>query len=94
MNLLLSQDRPDDQKYNLFYFILGEQWFKPTAHDMRAALVKTVLENHRSWTTPGPPMSNFTAHSSSASMWSPINWELTSFKKGKKWSLCIFNPER
>ena len=41
MILLISHDRPADQKYNAVYFILGEQWFKPTAHDMRAALVKT-----------------------------------------------------
>ena len=61
MLLLISQDRPADQKYNAFYFILGEQWFKVTAHDMRTVLVSAVLENHRSQTTPGTPMSNFTS---------------------------------
>ena len=30
--------------YNAFYFILGEQWFNLTAHDMRTALVNAVLE--------------------------------------------------
>ena len=43
MILLICQDRPADQKYNAFYFILGEQWFKLTARDMRAALVSEVL---------------------------------------------------
>ena len=48
MILLIKQDRPADQKHNAFHFILGEQWFKLTAHDMRAALVKDMLENHKS----------------------------------------------
>ena len=49
MILLISQDRPADQKYNAFYyFILGEQRFNLRAHDMRTALVNAVLENHRS----------------------------------------------
>ena len=84
MILLIKQDRPADQKHNAFHFILGEQWFKLTAHVMRAALVSDILENHRSQTTPGTPMSNFTSPSSSASMRSPINWRLASFKKGIK----------
>ena len=48
MILLIKQDRPADQKHNAFHFILGEQWFKLTTIDMRAALVSDVLENHRS----------------------------------------------
>ena len=43
---LISQKRPSDQKYNTYYFILDEQWFNLTAHDMRSTLVNTVLENH------------------------------------------------
>ena len=39
MILLISQNRPAEPKYNAFYFILGEQWFNLTPHDMRAALV-------------------------------------------------------
>ena len=46
MILLISQDRPDDQKYNALYYILAEQWFNLTAHDMRTALVNAVLVNH------------------------------------------------
>ena len=42
---LISQKRPTDQKYNTFYFILDEQWFNLTAHDMRSTLVNAVLEN-------------------------------------------------
>ena len=44
---LISQKRPAEQKYNTFYFILGEQWFNVIAHDMRSALVNAVLEYHR-----------------------------------------------
>ena len=48
MNLLISQDRPDAQKYNLLYFISANKLFKLTAHDMKNALVKEVLQNHGS----------------------------------------------
>ena len=84
MILLISQNRPSDQKYNTFYFILGEQWFNLTAHDMRTALVNAVLENHRSQATPGTRMSHVTSTSSSASMRSRIHLELASFKEGIK----------
>ena len=83
MILLLSQDRPADQKYSSLYFLFREQWFNLTAHDMRTALVKTVLENHRSQKTPRTLMSNFTSPSLSASM-SPPSIGLASFKKGIK----------
>ena len=81
MILLISQDRPADQKYNFFYYILGEQWFNLTTHDMRSALVNAVLEYHRSQATPGTPMSHVTSPLSSASMRSPMHLELASFKK-------------
>ena len=84
MILLISQDRPADQKYSAFCFILGEQWFNLTAHDMRTALVNALLENHRSQATPGTPMSHFTSPLSSASLRSTIHLELASFKKGTK----------
>ena len=84
MILLFSQNRPANQKYNAFYFILGEQWFILMAHDMRTALVNAVLENHRSQATSGTPMSHVTSPSSSASIRSPIHLELASFKKGIK----------
>ena len=50
MNLLISQDRPDARKHSILYFISGNQLFKLTAHDMKNALVKEVLENHGSQT--------------------------------------------
>ena len=84
MILLISQNRPADQKYNSFYYILGEQWFNLAPHDMRSALVNAVLEYHRSQATPGTPMSHVTSPSSSASMRSPMHLELASFKKGIK----------
>ena len=84
MTLLISQDRPADQNYNLFYFILGDQLLKLTAIDMKSALINKLLENPRSQRTPRSPMSNFTFPSSSASMRSPFHLELASFKKGIK----------
>ena len=90
MILLIKQDRPTDQKHNAFHFILGEQWFKLTVHDMRTALVNAGFENHRPKTTPGTPMSNFTSPSSSASMMSPMNWSLASFKKGIKFGASAY----
>ena len=43
---IISHKRTADQKYNAFYFILGEQWFNLTAHDMRSTLVNAVLGNN------------------------------------------------
>ena len=34
MNILIKKDRPADQKYNMLYYVLDEQWLKLTAHDM------------------------------------------------------------
>ena len=84
MLLLISQNRPADQDYDAFDFILGDQWFNLTAHDMRSVLVNAVLEIHRSQASPGTPMLHVTSPSSSASMRSPIHSELASFKKGIK----------
>ena len=81
---LIKQNRPADQRYNPNYFILDEQWFNLTVHDMRSTLVNAVLENHRSEATPGIPMSLVTSPSSSTPMRSPIHIELASFKKSIK----------
>ena len=48
MILLICQDRPADQKYNLFNSIKGEQLFKLTAIDMGTVLINEMLENPRS----------------------------------------------
>ena len=82
--LLISQDRPADQKYNLFHFILGEQLFKLMAIDMKTTLINEMLENPRSKTTPRTLKSKFMSPSSSASMRSPIHLEPASFKKAIK----------
>ena len=79
---LIKQDRPADQRYNAYYFILDEQWFSLTVHDMRSTLVNAVLENHRSQTTPGTAMPLITYPSPSMS--SPIYTELASFKRSIK----------
>ena len=84
MSMLISQDRHDAQKHNLLYFISDSQLFKLTAHDMKSALVKEVLENHGSQTTPGTSMSNFTTPLSSAPTRSPIHLVLAPFKKAIK----------
>ena len=81
MTLLISQDRPADQKYNLFHFILGEQLFKLTAIDLKTALINEMLENPRSKTTPRTPKSKFTSPSSS-------------LEPEKMYSLCIVSSAR
>ena len=84
MTLLISQDRPAGQKYNLFHFILGEQLLQLTAIDMKIALINEMLDNPRSKTTPRTPKSKYTSPSSSAYIRSPIHLELVPFKKGIK----------
>ena len=79
---LIKQDRPADQRYNAYYFILDEQWFCLKVHDMRSTLANAVLENHRSQTTPGTTMTLIT--SPPPSMRSPIYTELASFRKSIK----------
>ena len=36
--------RPADQKYNAFYYIMDEQFYNLTAHDMRSASVNEVMK--------------------------------------------------
>ena len=61
MLILMDKSRPTDQHENTFYYLLDEQWNNLTAHDMRAALVNVVLENHRSKASPGTPMFHVTS---------------------------------
>ena len=84
MTLLIRKDRPADQKYNLFHFILGEQLFKLKTIDTKTVLINEMLENSRSKTTPRTLKSKITFPKSSASMRSPIHLELAPFKKGTK----------
>ena len=78
------KERPADQKCNILYFVLDDQWLNLTAHDMRTALVNAGLEYHEPQTPPRLTVSNSTPPSSSASMRSPIHMEPTPFKKGTK----------
>ena len=84
MLILMDKSRPTDQHENTFYYLLDERWTNLTAHDMRTALVNVVLENHRSKTSPGTPMSHVTSPATTASVRSPVNSELASFKKSIK----------
>ena len=73
-----------DQKCNVLYFILDDQWFNLTPHDMKTVLVNAGLEYHRPKETPGASMSNFSPPLSPASIWIPIHLELAPHKKGIK----------
>ena len=75
MILLISPDKPDDQKYNLSHSIKGEQLFKLK----KTALINEMFENPRSKTTFRALMYKITPPSSSASMRSPIHVELAPF---------------
>ena len=74
MNILIKWNRPADQKYNKFYYVIDEQWLKLTANDMRSALVDIKLDKQSTYRT----------HASPAPMRSPMNLKLASFKKGIK----------
>ena len=39
MDLLINQDKPEDQQDDKIYYVMDEQWTKITAKDMRTALV-------------------------------------------------------
>ena len=86
MNILIKQNRPADQKYNKFYYVIDEQWLKLTANDMRSALVDMKLDKQSTYRTHAStsPMPHRSSHSSPAPMRSPMNLELASFKKSIK----------
>ena len=79
MNILIKRERPVEQKCNVLYFLLIDQWFKLTAHDMRTALVNAALEYHEFQPSPETFMFNLTSPSSPSpkrplSIWSfPIH---------------------
>ena len=86
MDILIKQNRPADQKYNKFYYVIDEKWLKLTTHEMRSALVDMKLDKQSTYTThtSTSPMPHFSSHSSPAPMRSPMNLELASFKKSIK----------
>ena len=73
MIYLIKQDRPADQRYNAYFFILDEQWFSLTDHDMRSTLVNAVLENHSSQSTPGTALPLITSPPPSMRSQSTLN---------------------
>ena len=44
--LLIKRERPVDQKCNVLYFLIDDQWFNLTANDMKTTLVNTGMEYH------------------------------------------------
>ena len=86
MNILIKQNRPADQKYNKFYYVIDEQCLELTAHDMRSALVDMKLDKQSTYTThtSTSQMPHFSPHPSPGPVRSPMNLELASFKKSIK----------
>ena len=86
MNLLIKQDRPDDEKYNKLYFLIDEQWTTLTAYDMRSALIDEKQEKQNSHMCPATlcHMPHFRSPTSPVLMRTPMYLELSSFKKSIK----------
>ena len=86
MNLVIKQDRPDDEKYNKLYYLMDEQSTKLTTYDMRSALIGENQEEQNSHMSPATPyhMPHFRSPTSPVPMWPPMYLELTSFKKSIK----------
>ena len=68
MNLLIHKENPANQKCNVLYFILDDQWFNLTALDMKAVLINAALEYHEPQTIPVTSLPNSTSPPSPASM--------------------------
>ena len=75
--LLIKRERPVDQKCNVLYFLLDDQWFNLTANDMKITLVNAGMEYHEPQIIHGMSLSNSTSPPSPAPMRSPIHLELT-----------------
>ena len=78
MNLLMKQDRPDDEKYKKSYYLMDEQWSKLTAYDMRSALIHEKQEKQNCH------MPHLRSPPSPIPMRSPMYLELASLKKSIK----------
>ena len=75
--LLIKRERPVYQKCNVLYFLLDDQWFNLTAHDMKTTLVNAGMEYHEHQIIHGTSLPNSTSPPSTAPMRSPIHLELT-----------------
>ena len=69
MYLLIKRERPVDQKCNVLYFLLDDQWFNLTAKHMKTTLVNTGMEYQEPQITSLP---NSTSPPSPEPMRSPI----------------------
>ena len=78
MDLLINQDKPEDQQDDKLYYVRDEQSTKLTAKDMRTALVNAKSEQRSSSRTLMP---SFNTAPSSEPIKSPMTMELTSFKR-------------
>ena len=83
MNLLIKQDRTDDEKYNKLYHLRDDQWTKVTAYDMRAALIDEKQEKQNSHMSPATQchMPHLRSPTSPVPVRSPMYFELASLKK-------------
>ena len=75
--LLIERERSIDQKCNVLYFLLDDQWFNLTANDMKPTLVNAGIEYHEPQIIHGTSLPNFTSPSFPAPMRSPIHLEIT-----------------
>ena len=48
MNLLINQDKPDDQQDYKLNYVIDDQWTKLTGRDMRTALANAKSEQRSS----------------------------------------------
>ena len=81
MDLLINQDKPEDQQDDKLYYVRDEQWTKLTAKDMRTALVNAKSKQRSSSRFLMP---SFNTAPSTAPIRSPMTMELASFKKSIK----------
>ena len=77
ISVLIKMERPVDEKCNVLYFLLDDQWFNLTAHDMKATLVNAGVEYQEPEIIPGTSFPNSTSTPSPAPIKSPIHLELT-----------------
>ena len=81
MDLLINQDKPEDQPDDKLYYMRDKHWTKLTAKDMRTAWVNTKSEQRSSSRTLMP---SFNTAQSTAPIRSPMTMELASFTKTMK----------
>ena len=76
MYLLIKRERAVDHQCNFLYFLLDDQWFNLTAHDMKTTLINVGMEYHEPQIIPGMSLPKSTSTPSPAPMRSSISLEL------------------